>query len=184
MLATCFTVLVGCTVPVQQAPMGLLANPRLAGAVAGAGRHIAFPPVGILLRGLAGQDGESDGRVWAFHLDRRWRLRIVPERQLRRENVLARKSRGALPLLEVRAGAVFVAGLEADQIHRIAAAVANHRVAGAPRDREDRAIRDQLPCFRQSVRESLDRLRRNHVVCPFELLTVRRGYCHTLCYTV
>jgi NAD(P)H-dependent flavin oxidoreductase YrpB (nitropropane dioxygenase family) len=38
MLETCFTRLVGCTVPIQQAGMGAaVANPQLAAAVAGAG---------------------------------------------------------------------------------------------------------------------------------------------------
>ncbi len=37
MLATRFTELVGCSVPIQQAGMGRLANPRLAAAVARAG---------------------------------------------------------------------------------------------------------------------------------------------------
>src|SRR5262245_28472208 len=37
MLSTRFTELVGCTVPIQQAGMGALANPRLAAAVANAG---------------------------------------------------------------------------------------------------------------------------------------------------
>lgn len=37
MLTTRFTELVGCTVPIQQAPMGSLANPKLAAAVADAG---------------------------------------------------------------------------------------------------------------------------------------------------
>lgn len=37
MLATRFTELLGCTVPIQQAPMGSLANPRLAAAVGNAG---------------------------------------------------------------------------------------------------------------------------------------------------
>ncbi len=37
MLTTRFTELVGCTVPIQQAGMGSLANPRLAAAVANAG---------------------------------------------------------------------------------------------------------------------------------------------------
>src|SRR5262245_51453266 len=37
MLTTRFAELVGCTVPIQQAGMGALANPRLAAAVANAG---------------------------------------------------------------------------------------------------------------------------------------------------
>jgi nitronate monooxygenase len=37
MLSTRFTDLVGCTVPIQQAPIGGCANPRLAAAVAEAG---------------------------------------------------------------------------------------------------------------------------------------------------
>ena len=37
MLTTRFTNLVGCTVPIQQAPIGGCANPRLAAAVAEAG---------------------------------------------------------------------------------------------------------------------------------------------------
>jgi nitronate monooxygenase len=37
MLATRFTDLVGCAVPIQQAPMGTFAKPRLAAAVANAG---------------------------------------------------------------------------------------------------------------------------------------------------
>src|SRR5215210_4517305 len=37
MLKTRFTELVGCTVPIQQAPIGGCANPRLAAAVAEAG---------------------------------------------------------------------------------------------------------------------------------------------------
>src|SRR6188508_2163901 len=37
MLTTRFTELLGCTVPIQQAPMGSFANPRLASAVANAG---------------------------------------------------------------------------------------------------------------------------------------------------
>jgi nitronate monooxygenase len=40
MLRTRFTDLVGCTVPIQQAGMGSLANPRLAKAVADAGGHV------------------------------------------------------------------------------------------------------------------------------------------------
>ena len=39
MLTTRFTELLGCTVPIQQAPMGSFANPRLASAVANAGGH-------------------------------------------------------------------------------------------------------------------------------------------------
>src|SRR5690348_13837424 len=37
MLTTRFTELLGCTVPIQQAPMGAFANARLASAVANAG---------------------------------------------------------------------------------------------------------------------------------------------------
>jgi nitronate monooxygenase len=37
MLTTRFTELVGCTAPIQQAPMGALANPKLAAAIANAG---------------------------------------------------------------------------------------------------------------------------------------------------
>jgi NAD(P)H-dependent flavin oxidoreductase YrpB (nitropropane dioxygenase family) len=39
MLPTRFTELLGCAVPIQQAPMGTFANPRLAAAVANAGGH-------------------------------------------------------------------------------------------------------------------------------------------------
>ena len=37
MLRTRFTDLIGCTVPIQQAGLGSLANPKLAAAVANAG---------------------------------------------------------------------------------------------------------------------------------------------------
>lgn len=52
MLRTAFTDLVGCTVPIQQAGMGSLANPRLAAAVADAGAQgmvsVASLPPGLL----------------------------------------------------------------------------------------------------------------------------------------
>jgi NAD(P)H-dependent flavin oxidoreductase YrpB (nitropropane dioxygenase family) len=37
MLSTCFTELVGCAVPIQQAGMGSFSDPRLAAAIAAAG---------------------------------------------------------------------------------------------------------------------------------------------------
>lgn len=56
MLSTPFTELAGCAVPVQQAPMGLIAPPRLALAVAGAGGvGTVSAPIGVGPRDLATQ---------------------------------------------------------------------------------------------------------------------------------
>jgi len=55
MLATRFTELLGCSVPIQQAPMGSFAGPRLASAVANAGGHgmvtvTGYPPDALAAR--------------------------------------------------------------------------------------------------------------------------------------
>jgi nitronate monooxygenase len=53
MLATRFTELLGCTVPIQQAPMGDFAGPRLASAVATAGGHGMVTTTGYPLEVVA-----------------------------------------------------------------------------------------------------------------------------------
>jgi nitronate monooxygenase len=68
MLRTPFTELVGCAVPLQQAPMGLVAPPRLALAVARAGALGTFSaPIGATADELAARlDADLDDGAGAF----------------------------------------------------------------------------------------------------------------------
>ena len=68
MLRTRFTEMVGCSVPIQLAPMGAAGNPELAAAVTGAGgmamlatARLPAPLVGSMLDGLAARGAEPVG---------------------------------------------------------------------------------------------------------------------------
>jgi hypothetical protein len=65
------------------------------------------------------------------------RRRRLLSGQLRSQEVLAGLLDRALPVLEVGAAAVLVAGINADQVHLGAIAVADQGVAVEARDRED-----------------------------------------------
>jgi hypothetical protein len=65
-------------------------------------------------------------------------------------------------VLDIRASAVLMTGLNPDQAHLTAIPVTDDRVAGQPARREDRAIVNQLLCFRGPLCQGVDLRRRSH----------------------